>query len=66
MQYIIKNTIRITFLNSYKSVFYRSVVEENTYNKNTFIKSNVKLTLNISSFIYLSFSTFYFIKKIKK
>ena len=63
MQYIIKNTIRITFLNSYKSVFYRSVVEENTYNKNTFIKSNVKLTLNISFFIYFFFSTFYFVKK---
>ena len=63
MQYIIKNTIRITFLNSYKSVFYRSVVEENTYNKNTFIKSNVKLTLNISFFIYFFFSTFHFVKK---
>ena len=63
MQYIIKNTIRITFLNTYKSVFYRSVVEENTYNKNTFIKSNVKLTLNISFFIYFFFSTFYFVKK---
>ena len=48
MKYIIKNTIRITILNSHQSDFYGSVIkentynEENTYNKNTFIRSNVK------------------------
>ena len=42
MRYIIKNTIKITFPDSHKSVFHRSVVKENTSNKNTSIRSSIK------------------------
>ena len=36
MQYIIKNTIRITFLDSHISVFPRSAVEKKTFSVKTF------------------------------
>ena len=42
MRHIIKNAIRITFLNSHKSVFSRSATEENTSNKNTSTRSTTK------------------------
>ena len=46
MQYIIKNTIRITFLDSHKSIFHKSVVEENTFNENTSTRTSAKRAIN--------------------
>ena len=45
MQYIIKNTIKITFLNSHKRVFHRSDVKKNTFSKNTSTRNSVKWAL---------------------
>ena len=41
MIYHKKNIIRITFPYSLKNVFHRSVVKENTFNKNTSTKNSV-------------------------
>ena len=43
---LIKVSIRIIFYDSHKSVFHRNTTEENTSNKNTFIRITIKLALS--------------------
>ena len=53
MQYIIKNTIRITFLDFHKSVFHKRVFHISIVEENTFTRSSAKWALRVHLLIIL-------------